>query len=218
MNKHQLPKGVCNMFDDSKYEEELLDYFRQLDRSLFIDNENRAYAHIDQPLPIGHGQTISQPSLVLQMTRELKLDKSCRALEIGTGSGYQTAFLARFAGEVFTIERIAELAEKARQRLTDLGFTNIHFLIGDGSEGWPEYAPFDRIMVTAGALTLPAELVEQLSPHGIMVIPVGPEGEQQLVRLTKNHDGQVETVSLGYVRFVEFKGKYGWQPALEEGY
>lgn len=189
----------------------LLTFFRHLDRSYFIDTEAKAYAFTDRSLPIGHGQTISQPTLVVEMTRLLELTSESRVLEVGTGSGYQTAFLAEFAAQVYTIERIPELGEKARERLIKLGYDNITFRIGDGSEGWAEEAPFDRIIVTAGALILPPELVNQLADDGVMVIPVGEPGNQQLVRLRKDRNGRITEEVLGQVRFVEFKGKYGWQ-------
>lgn len=192
-------------------EDNLVRFFQRLDRSYFIDTDARAFAFTDQPLPIGHGQTISQPTLVLEMTNRLELTSECRVLEIGTGSGYQTAFLAEFAYEVYTIERIPELGEAARKRLEALGYNNITFKIGDGSEGWKEYAPFDRIMVTAGALEIPCELEEQLAEDGVMIIPVGPPGEQQLLCIRKDENGAISEEILGYVRFVEFKGKYGYQ-------
>lgn len=192
-------------------EQEIIDFFQELDRSFFIDTEAKAYAFTDQPLPIGHGQTISQPTLVVAMTNFLQLTPDSRVLEIGTGSGYQTAFLAEFAQQVFTIERISELGTAAKRRLELLGYRNITFQIGDGSDGWAAEAPFDRIIATAGALELPEELVRQLAPDGIMVIPIGLPGQQQLLRLKKNHYGAVTEEVLGHVRFVEFKGKYGWQ-------
>lgn len=123
----------------------IIEYYRHLDRSFFIENENKRWAGLDEALSIGYGQTISQPSLVLVMTCQLALKKTDRVLEIGTGSGYQTALLAQFAGEVFTVERIAELADKAMARLMQLGFTNIRSMVGDGSLGWPENSPYDKI-------------------------------------------------------------------------
>jgi protein-L-isoaspartate(D-aspartate) O-methyltransferase len=190
--------------------EELYKYFQQLDRSLFVDPEYQDLAQQDHPLPIGFDQTISQPTLVLYMTMELDLEPGCRVLEIGTGSGYQTALLARFAGEVYTVERISELVQKARKRLLTLGYDNIYFRVGDGSEGWEEYAPYDRIMVTAAAAKIPDRLLEQLKPGGKMVIPIGPKHSQELFLLTKNDNKQISKAPLGGVRFVEFKGEYGW--------
>lgn len=191
-------------------DQKLMDFFNSLDRSFFIDNEFKNYAHLDRALPIGYEQTISQPSLVLKMTQRLNLDNNCRVLEIGTGSGYQTAFLAEFSKEVYTIERINELAESARKKLEHLGYKNISYKIGDGSLGWAEHAPYDRIIVTAAAEKIPEELVNQLSPGGIMVIPVGPRDLQQLKLITRNQEGEIHSETIGRVVFVEMKGKYGW--------
>ena len=188
----------------------LKEFFKSLDRSFFIDNEFKGCAGLDRALPIGYEQTISQPSLVLKMTEQLSLNENCKVLEIGTGSGYQTAFLAEFSKEVYSIERIEELGKKAREKLEKLAYNNIYYKIGDGSEGWPEYAPYDRIMVTAAAETVPDELIEQLAIGGIMIIPVGPEGSQRLQKITKSHDGQIKTETITYVVFVKMKGKYGW--------
>lgn len=137
--------------------------FDSLDRSFFLDDDMKEYADFDMPLPIGFGQTISQPSLVLEMTRLLAPKKDSRVLEIGTGSGFQTALLAKTAAKVYTVERIKELMEKAQKRLAALNFTNIYFKVGDGSEGWEVHAPYDRIMVTAAARVLPDKLVNQLA-------------------------------------------------------
>jgi len=190
--------------------EALYEFFRALDRSKFIDSEYRDMAKIDRPLPIGYGQTISQPTLVAQMTYLLSPYENCSVLEIGTGSGYQTALLAQFSGTVYTVERIAELQEKAKIRLLKLGFRNIFYKTGDGSEGWAEHAPFDRIIVTAAAEKLPQDLVEQLSCGGRMIVPVGPQGLQELLLVVKDGGGKVSTEPLGQVVFVEMKGKYGW--------
>ena len=189
---------------------ELLDYANGLDRSLFIDNEYKEYANFDQPLPIGYGQTISQPSLVLEMTRLLSLDKSTKVLEIGTGSGYQTALLAQFSEHVYTMERIPELGCKARKRLEAMGYANITYQMGDGSEGWSEHAPYDRIIVTAAAEKIPVEFLHQLNEGGIMIIPVGPPDVQELQFITKGQEGEIHCKSIEKVRFVEMKGKYGW--------
>lgn len=195
------------------YHQELHDFFHQLDRSYFIGNEYKQLAGYDTPLPIGFEQTISQPTLVLQMTAALNLDKECRILEIGTGSGYQTAFLAEFAKEVYTVERIAALSRKAEERLKTLGYGNIHFMIDDGSNGWAEFAPYDRIMVTAAARKIPEPLLEQLKPGGIMVIPIGEKGRQDLLRIAKDITGSMNTTILDKVIFVELKGDYGWEGA-----
>lgn len=190
--------------------EDLKAFAERLDRAYFIDNEYKQYADYDQPLPIGYEQTISQPSLVFQMTYILSPEKGSRVLEIGTGSGYQTALLAEFSGEVYTIERISALAEKAKKRLLGLGYTNISFMTGDGSLGWEEHAPYDRIMVTAAAAELPQELLRQLAAGGRMVIPVGPRGCQELMLVEKDINGEIFTRIIEEVVFVELKGKYGW--------
>jgi len=190
--------------------DKLADFFYKLDRKDFLDDQYKDYSDFDNPLPIGHGQTISQPSLVLQMTRELELEKNHEVLEIGTGSGYQTVFLAEFSGEVYTVERIAELSHKAKSRIDKLGYKNVHFKIGDGSQGWNEYAPFDRIIVTAAAGRVPDALIDQLKTGGKMILPVGRSDLQELVRITKKSGGKIEKEYLTLVRFVELVGEYGW--------
>lgn len=185
-------------------------YFWSLDRSLFVGDDMKKHANIDAPLPIGFGQTISQPSLVLEMTRLLEPKNDSKVLEIGTGSGFQTAILAKMSAEVYTVERINELAEEAKQRLAALNFSNIYYKIGDGSTGWQEYAPYDRIMVTAAAGLLPEELVNQLATGGKMVIPIGPQHLQELKLITKTDNGEINIKTAELVRFVELKGQYGW--------
>lgn len=190
--------------------QEIFDFASSLDRSYFIDNENKSLAHMNQPLPIGYGQTISQPSLVVEMSQLLSLDNTKRVLEIGTGSGYQTAILARFSRHVYTIERIPELAQSARKKLEALGITNITYSVGDGSIGWPQYAPYDRIIVTAAAQRMPEGLVGQLAEGGIMILPLGPRDVQELLIVTRKPDGEIRIQSIEHVRFVELRGKYGW--------
>mgnify|MGYP001336618469 FL=1 len=188
--------------------QELEKFFRSLDRSFFLEGEMKKYADLDEPLPIGFGQTISQPSLVLKMTKLLAPEKDSKVLEIGTGSGFQTAILAKMSAKVFTVEKIDELMEKAKKRLKALGFSNIYFKVGDGSKGWREYAPYDRIMVTAAARVLPEELVEQLANGGRMVIPIGPPLQlQELKLITKTDDGDIQIKTAGWVKFVELKGE-----------
>ncbi|NLY98314.1 MAG: protein-L-isoaspartate(D-aspartate) O-methyltransferase [Clostridiaceae bacterium] len=189
---------------------ELERFFRSLDRSFFVDENMKKHADLDRPLPIGHGQTISQPSLVLEMTKLLSPEKDSKVLEIGTGSGFQTAILAKMSGEVYTVERIEELMEKAKKRLEALNFTNVNYKTGDGSIGWEEHAPYDRIMVTAAALVLPDELIRQLALGGRMVIPVGPPSLQELKVVSKSDEGDIQVKSAGWVRFVELRGRYGW--------
>jgi protein-L-isoaspartate(D-aspartate) O-methyltransferase len=186
------------------------DFFLGLDRSLFLETEYKEFAGRDRPLPIGYGQTISQPSLVCQMTKLLDLHNGSKVLEIGTGSGYQTAFLAEFAAEVYTVERIAKLSVEAQDRLAKLGYENVQFKIDDGSEGWQEFAPYDRIIVTAGARKVPELLVKQLKPDGRMLIPVGKQMEQELLLIKKDQLGRVSQESVDRVIFVELKGGYGW--------
>jgi len=191
-------------------EKELLMFFKSLDRAYFIDGPSKALAGLDHALPIGYGQTISQPSLVFEMTWYLALEPDSKVLEIGTGSGYQTVFLAEFGGTVYTIERLEELAVSARKRLEGLGYDNIHYRIGDGSGGWPEAAPFDRIIVTAASSAVPVELVEQLAPGGKMILPVGVPGDQDLLLVVKDSEGVMNQRVLTKVVFVELVGKYGW--------
>lgn len=199
-------------------EGEALDqFFQTLDRSHFLDDRQKPLAYRDAPLAIGFGQTISQPSLVLDMTRLLDPDKGSKVLEIGTGSGYQTAFLAEFSDQVYTIERIGQLSKKAQVRLGALGYSNIHFKIDDGSAGWPQEAPFDRIMVTAAAGKRPDLLIGQLAPRGRMIIPVGPPSLQELLLITKDDRGRIREQRAGSVRFVEMVGPYGWAEDAESG-
>ena len=182
-------------------------YFRSLDRRSFMDRPHQD-AERDEALPIGYGQTISQPSLVLEMTIALNLEDHHKVLEIGTGSGFQTALLAAFSNEVYTVEKIPQLAESAKKRLEAKGFENIHFLLGDGSLGWPEHAPYDGIIVTAAASDIPKELMDQLADGGRMIIPVGHRYSQHLLAIDKSSDGKLAKTALEAVRFVPLKGKY----------
>lgn len=187
--------------------ERITQIYRDLDRAYFID-EHKEHAHLDRALPIGHGQTISQPSLVLEMTIALDIHKDHRVLEIGTGSGFQTALLAKAAEKVYTVERIKEHHESAKKRLEEASYENISYKLGDGSQGWPEHAPYDRIMVTAAAKTLPEALVKQLTPTGKMVIPVGAETMQELLLIEKNKEGKIKKERLNIVQFVDLIGDY----------
>lgn len=182
-------------------------FFTQLDRAKFMEF-GKELAPLDSALPIGHGQTISQPSLVLYMTHLLELNSDCKTLEIGTGSGYQTAFLSKFSKEVYTVERIEYFYSTAKERLGRMGYGNIHYKLGDGTFGWKENGPYDRIMVTASASQIPESLIDQLKPGGKMVIPVGPNSIQILYVISKTMDGQIEKEEIERVRFVRLIGKY----------
>ncbi|NLO36394.1 MAG: protein-L-isoaspartate(D-aspartate) O-methyltransferase [Clostridiaceae bacterium] len=194
---------------------QLLDAFRNLDRRQFLDKMCQDLAGLDEPLPIGHGQPLSQPTLVLEMTALLDPEPGSRVLEIGTGSGYQTALLAPFSQMVCTVERIPELARQAEERLVRLGYANVRFRTGNGGTGWPEEAPFDRIIVTAAAGTVPPPLVGQLASPGRMVIPVGPRGWQNLLLITKDAAGKLAERVIEKVAFVELVGAYGWHQAKD---
>jgi len=174
-------------------------------RHLFVPKAEQPYAYEDRPLPIGHGQTISQPYIVALMTDLLRLRKEDRVLEIGTGSGYQAAVLAELAASVYTIEIVEPLALEARERLARLGYRNVEVRAADGYKGWEERAPFDAIMVTAGADEVPPPLVRQLKPGGRMVIPVGPaQSIQYLTLIEKMADGSIRSRKVVPVRFVPF--------------
>ncbi|HEX2642082.1 MAG TPA: protein-L-isoaspartate(D-aspartate) O-methyltransferase [Thermoanaerobaculia bacterium] len=175
-------------------------------RHLFVPAEERARAYDDQPLPIGHGQTISQPYIVALMTSLLELDSNDRVLEIGTGSGYQAAVLSRLAGEVYSIEILKPLGERAKQSLARQGYSNVQVRIGDGYKGWPSAAPFDAIILTAAPPRIPDPLVEQLKVGGKMVLPVGDTWQDLLV-LTKRPDGSFEKRKVLPVRFVPMTGQ-----------
>ncbi len=183
---------------------------QRVPRHLFVPQPLWDQAYNDYPLPIGEDQTISQPYIVALMTEALELQAGDRVLEIGTGSGYQAAVLAELAAKVYSIDRLASLAEKARQVLAELGYTNFQMRVGDGTQGWPEEAPFDAILVTAGAPQVPRPLVEQLALGGRLVVPVGDRFSQTLTRVRLTRDG-VKFDYLGGCRFVRLIGKYGWQ-------
>ncbi len=185
-------------------DERVLAAFAQVPRSLFVPERLQRNADADRPLPIGFGQTISQPFVVAYMTERLALSGSERVLEVGTGSGYQAAILALLAEEVFSIEVVPELAERARDLLLGtLGLANVRLRTGDGALGWPEEAPFDRVIVTAASPEVPPALVAQLAPGGRMILPVGAQLDVQMLRVVdKGNDGMSVETDLLPVRFV----------------
>ncbi len=186
---------------------------RAVPRHLFVPDAVRRDAYDDRPLPIGEGQTISQPYIVAAMTATLAPLATDRVLEIGTGSGYQSAILASLARSVVTIERHAGLAARAAETLAALGFSNVRVVVGDGSNGYPAEAPYERILVTAGAPAVPEALKDQLADGGRLVIPVGPEGFQQLMRVDRRgeREGPVFTAQEGEgCVFVPLIGRHGW--------
>ncbi len=188
----------------------VLDALRRVPRHLFVPAGNRAAAYDDHPVAIGHGQTISQPYIVAFMTELLELRGTERVLEVGTGSGYQTAVLCELASAVFSVERIPELAERARSTLARLGYANVSMRIGDGSVGWPQEAPFDRILVTAASPAVPAALRDQLADNGLIVLPVGDlRGAQELVVARRTGATIALRTSIG-CRFVPLVGLGGF--------
>jgi protein-L-isoaspartate(D-aspartate) O-methyltransferase len=188
----------------------VLEAIRKVPRHLFVEEALRDRAYLDKALPIGEKQTISQPYMVAAMSEALELSGPERVLEIGTGSGYQTAVLAELCESVFSIERIASFVPVARQRLEKLGLYNVLIRVGDGSIGWTEHAPYDAILVTAAAPGLPRPLLEQLKIGGRLVVPVGPEDSQSLMRIRRDEAGFHEE-ALGECRFVKLIGRHGWE-------
>ncbi len=193
-----MPRGA--------HQERVLAAMAKVPREEFVPPDLRAASYADQALPIGHGQTISQPFIVAFMTEELELKPGDRVLEIGTGSGYQAAVLAELGAEVFTVEIIEPLAKNAEATLARLGYKNVHVKIGDGYKGWPENAPFDAIIVTCAPDRIPQPLTEQLKQGGRMVIPVGGPGDQELYLLEKKN-GRLEQLAVLPVRFVPMAGE-----------
>ncbi|MBN2059144.1 MAG: protein-L-isoaspartate(D-aspartate) O-methyltransferase [Deltaproteobacteria bacterium] len=202
MVKNQLiPRGIKD--------KGVLDAMSKINRHLFLDEALIGQAYNDNPLPIGYKQTISQPYIVALMTQALELSGREKTLEIGTGSGYQTAILAELSEKVYTIERIRPLMERSRSLLNDLGYTNILFKAFDGTLGWNEYAPFDAVIITAGAPGIPEPLLKQLNEGGRMVVPVGGRFSQELIQVVKKGD-RYEEKNLGGCRFVDLIGVHGW--------
>jgi protein-L-isoaspartate(D-aspartate) O-methyltransferase len=188
----------------------VLDAMRRVPRHLFIESASQPDAYEDMALPIGEGQTISQPYMVAKMTELLELKGDEKVLEIGTGSGYQAAVLAELAREVYTIERVPSLAEKAIERFRSLHYSRIHVKIGDGTLGWPEESPFDRIVITAASPKIPDPLITQLSADGILLAPVGSRYSQELLKLRKTAGGTHEEYHTPCV-FVPLLGEHGWK-------
>jgi len=188
----------------------VLEVMAEVPREEFVSQSYLSQAYSDGPLPIGMGQTISQPYIVALMTQELRVDGECEVLEVGTGSGYQTAVLSRLAKKVYTIERHGELSESAQAVLGRLGVGNVEFYIGDGSCGWPDERLFDRIMVTAAVPAIPQSLIDQLADGGIIVAPVGFGGVQKLIACEKRGEKIIEKFICD-VRFVKLFGEHGFE-------
>ena len=188
----------------------LISAMKKIPRHLFVEEALQSQAYSDHPLPIGEKQTISQPYMVALMTEALLLTGKEKVLEIGTGSGYQTAILAELSEKIFSVERIRSLAIRARKLLYELGYFNVEIKIFDGTFGWMEESPFDAIMVTAGSPDIPQPLIDQLAIGGRLVIPVGDALVQDLFRVTKTEEG-VKKEDLGGCRFVKLIGKYAWE-------
>lgn len=193
---------------------EILDVMMAIPREAFVPPDARKQAYEDRALAVGADQTISQPFIVAHMTDLLQPLRGCTILEIGTGTGYQTAILARLAKLVYSVERIASLHDAAAARLGEMRVSNVRLFLGDGSAGLPDHAPFDRILVTAAAPKIPEALKGQLADGGILVVPVGGRKEQTLVRLSRKGDRFVKTATLG-CRFVKLIGQEAWPPNLE---
>jgi protein-L-isoaspartate(D-aspartate) O-methyltransferase len=187
----------------------VLDAIMKVPRHMFLEEGLWSQAYGDFPLPIGEGQTISQPYIVALMSEALELRGHEKVLEIGTGSGYQAAVLAELADRVFSIERIGSVGARARSILDHLGYANILIRIADGTYGWPEESPFGGVIVTAGAPEVPQPLVDQLETGGCMVLPVGDASSQDLIKVVKTEDG-IRTLDLGGCRFVKLIGDHGW--------
>lgn len=201
VNTQLAPRGIKD--------ERVLEAMMRVPRHLFVPGRARQNAYDDMALPIGNGQTISQPYMVAVMTELLGLTGSEKVLEIGTGSGYQAAILAELSREVYSVERISELADEASRKLSSLSYGNVHVRSGDGTLGWPEEAPFDRIIITAAAPKIPDPLIEQMTENGILVVPVGSRLSQQLLRITKREKGLLQEYYTPCV-FVPLIGAHGW--------
>jgi protein-L-isoaspartate(D-aspartate) O-methyltransferase len=188
----------------------VIEAMQKIPRHLFVEEAMAAQAYSDSSLPIGEKQTISQPYTVALMTELLQLQGTEKILELGTGSGYQAAILATLGGRVYTVERLRPLGLRARKVLDSIGLYNVNIRMGDGTIGWPEEAPFDAIVVTAGAPEIPPQLLEQMNIGGRLVIPVGTQSEQTLVRVTRTGEGEYAREDVEQCRFVKLVGKQGW--------
>jgi len=194
--------NLCvNEIGKDKLSDRVMRAMASVPRHRFVPHELQGWAYEDLPLPIGHGKTISQPFIVALMSDLLAIEGHEKVLEIGTGLGYQSAILAELAKDVFSVEIIAELAREGERRLRDAGYDKVQLRIGDGSRGWPEHAPFDKIMITAAPQFVPQRLLGQLNPGGSMVLPVGAGDEQKLLVVEKSYDDKVRTRELIAVRF-----------------
>ena len=214
MNSVRDPSAQLQMIrkimDYGIRDERVLAAFRAVPRERFVPDDQKPQAHADRALPIGHNQTISQPYMVAIMTQRLDVQADHKVLEIGTGSGYQAAILSYLAREVCTIERIKPLLDEAFNRLSELGVRNLKFKFGDGTAGWPEQAPFDRILIAAGAPELPRELLRShLKDGGLAMIPIGPRDEQTLLGV-RRRGNELLTEEILQCKFVPLIGKEGW--------
>jgi protein-L-isoaspartate(D-aspartate) O-methyltransferase len=206
--EQMVREGIENYPYQPVTDPKVLAAMRRVPRHVFVPEEVRGEAYRNSPLLIGHNQTISQPFIVAHMTEMLELQRDHKVLEIGTGSGYQAAVLAELCDNVYTVEIIPPLGRQAESLLRELGYDRVHVKIGDGYEGWPEYAPYDRMIVTCAPDDIPTALIEQLAPEGRMVIPVGkPYGAQYMVLVTKDKNGQTKRHQKYPVRFVPMTGK-----------
>jgi protein-L-isoaspartate(D-aspartate) O-methyltransferase len=194
------------------HDQRVLTAMENIPRHIFVDDGLQEQSYQDNPLPIGEGQTISQPYIVALMTQAMEITKKDKILEIGTGSGYQTAILAELADQVFSIERIAKLAAKARKCLDALGYFNVAIRVTDGTYGWKEESPFNAIIVTAGGPSLPQQLLSQLALGGRMVLPIGDRQAQTLYKITRLSEdlNDIKKENLGGCRFVDLIGDYAW--------
>ncbi|MFO7819362.1 MAG: protein-L-isoaspartate(D-aspartate) O-methyltransferase [Halanaerobacter sp.] len=202
IKSHLIARGIKN--------ERVLAAFRKVAREEFVPAKLTAQAYQDRPLPIGEGQTISQPYIVAEMVQALNPRPSDKVLEVGIGSGYAAAILAEIVTVVYGVERYQSLVEEAEQRLTNLGYDNLDLKEGDGTTGWEEYAPYDGILVSAAAPEIPKSLTEQLTEGGNLVIPVGTKAVQELYQIQKLDGGELDRTELGRVRFVPLLGEEGW--------